>query len=153
MSKAKKTSRPPEAKATLGMKKRFAPLLHLWYGRDEGAGELMKHLPKPYPVSELLDRVAEKRLPPSLYAFSIVESQWSDIAGAVAAKHAKPLSLSDGRLLVEIAHPAYLAAVDSPRVKNAILAEIAALVGENVCKEIRFVPRGRTPNAFRPSGT
>lgn len=144
-----KPDRPPEAKSTLRMKKRLAPLLRQWYGEREGAGELVKHLPRPQPVSEILDRVAKKKVPPAFYAFSAVQAQWERIAGSVAARHTRPLSLADGILMVEIAHPAYLAAVNNPTVKRAILDGISAATGMAICSEIRFVPRGRTAAPFR----
>ena len=134
--------RPPEGTATGRTRKRLAPMLDEWYGENADS-ELMKHLPTAQPVGDVLRRVMQKNLPRGLADFQTVSARWSEIAGEVAARHTRPLSLTAKTLYVEIEHPAYLASVRTKAVQNAILARIADLIGQDRCSAIVFTPAGR----------
>ncbi len=139
--------RPPEGNATGRARRKMTPILREWYGEDGSDGELMKYLPGTQPVGEAIQRVLRKKLPHGLADFRAIADRWPDIAGAVAAQHATPLSLSDKTLFVEVEHPAYLASVRAKAVQTAILARIAELVGPDKCTALTFTPKGRRRDA------
>ena len=113
-----------------------------WYGEDSPA-ELMKHLPEAQHVGDVLGRVLRKNLPRGLADFQTVSERWSEIAGEVAARHTRPLSLTAKTLYIEIEHPAYLTSVRTKTVQEAILSRIADLIGRGQCTTLVFTPAGR----------
>ena len=108
--------RPPEGNATGRARKKMDPILREWYGEDGSDGELMKYLPSSQPVGDVLQRVMQKKLPHGVADFRMVADHWAEIAGAVAAKHITPLSISNKTLFIEVEHPAYLASVRTKAV-------------------------------------
>ena len=103
----------------------------------------MKYLPGTQPVGDVLQRVMRKKLPHGVADFRTVADRWQEIAGAVAAKHTTPLSISNKTLFIEVEHPAYLASVRTKTVQTAILARIAELIGADKCTALTFTPAGR----------
>ena len=134
--------RPPEGTATGRARNRMGSILHEWYG-DGGDCELMKYLPSSQPVGDVLQRVMQKKLPHGVADFRMVADRWAEIAGAVAAKHTTPLSISNKTLFIEVEHPAYLTSVRTKAVQAAILARIAELIGADKCTALTFTPKGR----------
>ena len=137
--------RPPEGNATGRARKKMDPILREWYGEGGGGsdGELMKYLPSSQPLGDVLQRVMRKKLPHGVADFRTISDRWMDIAGAVAAKHTTPLSISNKTLYIEVEHPAYLASVRTKAVQSAILARIAELIGADKCASLTFTPMGR----------
>lgn len=134
--------RPPEGTATGRARNKMGSILGEWYG-DEGDGELMKYLPSAQPVGSVLDRVLKKKLPHGAADFLKISDRWTEIAGEVAARHTKPLSISGKILFIEVEHPAYLTSVRTKTVQAAILARIADLIGPDKCTSLTFTPAGR----------
>ena len=134
--------RPPEGTATGRARKKMDPVLREWYGEGGSDGELMKYLPSSQPVGDVLQRVMRKKLPHGVADFRTVADRWADIAGAVASKHATPLSISNKTLFIEVEHPAYLASVRAKAVQTAILDRIAELIGADKCTALTFTPKG-----------
>ena len=134
--------RPPEGTATGRARKKMDPILREWYG-ENGDSELMKYLPSSQPVGDILRRVMRKKLPHGVADFRTILDRWTEIAGAVAAKHTTPLSFSNRTLFVEVEHPAYLTSVRTKSVQAAILARIAELIGPDKCTALTFTPAGR----------
>ena len=135
--------RPPEGNATGRARKKMSPILREWYGESGSDGEIMKYLPGTQPVGDVLQRVMRKKLPHGVADFRTISDRWTDIAGAVAAKHTVPLSFSNKTLFIEVEHPAYLASVRTKAVQAAILARIAELIGPDKCASLTFTPAGR----------
>ena len=135
--------RPPEGTATCRARKKMDPILREWYGEDSSDGELMKHLPSSQPVGDVLQRVMRKKLPHGVADFRTISDRWAEIAGAVAAKHTTPLSITNKTLFIEVEHPAYLASVRTKAVQSAILARVAELIGADKCTSLTFTPAGR----------
>lgn len=134
--------RPPEGTATGRARNKMGSILGEWYG-DEVDGELMKYLPSAQPIGSVLDRVLKKKLPHGAADFLKISDRWSEIAGEVAARHTKPLSISGKNLFIEVEHPAYLTSVRTKTVQAAILARIADLIGPDKCTSLTFTPAGR----------
>ena len=135
--------RPPEGNATGRARKKMDPILREWYGEGGSDGELMKYLPSSQPVGDVLQRVMQKKLPHGVADFRTVANRWTEIAGAVAAKHTTPLSISNKTLFIEVEHPAYLTSVRTKAVQAAILTRIAELIGADKCTALTFTPKGR----------
>lgn len=135
--------RPPEGTATGRARKKMDPILREWYGENGSDGELMKYLPGTQPVGDVLQRVMRKKLPNGVADFRTISNRWAEIAGAVAAKHTTPLSITNKTLFIEVEHPAYLASVRTKTVQTAILARIAELIGPDKCTALTFTPAGR----------
>ena len=135
--------RPPEGIATGRARKKMDPILREWYGESGSDGELMKYLPGTQPVGNVLQRVMRKKLPNGVADFRTIAARWSEIAGAVAAKHTTPLSITNKTLFIEVEHPAYLASVRTKTVQAAILARIIELIGADKCTALTCVPARR----------
>ena len=135
--------RPPEGTATGRARKKMDPILQEWYGEGDSESELMKYLPSSLPVGDVLQRVMQKKLPHGVADFRTISDRWTEIAGAVAAKHTTPLSFSNKTLFIEVEHPAYLASVRTKAVQAAILARITELIGADKCTALTFTTAGR----------
>ena len=135
--------RPPEGTATGRARKKMDPILQEWYGEGGSESELMKYLPSSQPVGDVLQRVMQKKLPHGVADFRTISDRWTEIAGAVAAKHTTPLSFSNKTLFIEVEHPAYLASVRTKAVQAAILARITEIIGADKCTALTFTPAGR----------
>ena len=103
----------------------------------------MKYLPSSQPVGDVVRRVMRKKMPYGVIDFQTISARWTEIAGAVAAKHTTPLSISNKTLYIEVEHPAYLASVRTKAVQAAILGRIAELIGADKCSSLVFTPKGR----------
>ena len=135
--------RPPEGTATGRARKKMDSILREWSGESGSDGELMKYLPGTQPVGDVLQRVMRKKLPDGVADFRTIAARWPEIAGAVAAKHTTPLSITGKTLFIEVEHPAYLASVRAKAVQTAILDRIAELIGADKCTALTFTPKGR----------
>ena len=135
--------RPPEGTATGRARKKMDSILRDWYGESGSDGELMKYLPGTQPVGDVLQRVMRRKLPDGVADFRMISSCWPDIAGAVAANHTTPLSITNKTLFIEVEHPAYLASVRTKALQAAILARVSELIGADKCTALTFTPKGR----------
>ena len=118
-------------------------LLDAWYGREQGKAEKIRYLPNARKVSEVVESVMERALPPGTFDFLKVVDAWPQIAGAEISARATPFKLENGRLFVEISHPAWLVHFRSPQVKKALIAKVQDLIGKPACYDIVFLPAGR----------
>ena len=138
---------PPPAgggRSTYKMRKKLAPLLESWYSDSsaEASGAMMKFLPQGTSISDALQNVVRKRIPPYMMVIFELRENWADIVGAVSAKRTMPVRYKNGILDVEVGHPAYLAALSSKTIKEAILNKVRQYQGAADCTQIRFVPAG-----------
>ena len=137
--------KPHEGKGTSRTRRKLSGDLQEWYGASEAADAMIKYLPEPRPISDVLSGVMRKRVPRSRLVIFDIRFQWSRIAGDVAAKRTFPLRYQDGILDVEVSHPAYRAALTSRTIREAILAKVRSVSGAEDCRELRFVPAGARP--------
>ncbi len=114
-----------------------------WYGMDRGRSEIAARQAAPVPIADALDQAVRSILPKSMVMLGKVRSEWPEIAGAENARHTEPSFLKDGILFVEISHPAYRMALDTPRVRKLLLEKLQERFGESFCSGLRFVPAGR----------
>jgi predicted nucleic acid-binding Zn ribbon protein len=61
----------------------------------------------PRPLAESLDQLVRALRGTSARSLSGVFERWADAVGPAVAAHTKPISLADGRLVVEVDHPAW----------------------------------------------
>jgi predicted nucleic acid-binding Zn ribbon protein len=61
----------------------------------------------PIPLSESLDVVVRSLRGPSAKAVAGVFAGWDEAVGSQIAAHARPVSLEDGRLVVEVDEPGW----------------------------------------------
>ena len=114
-----------------------------WYGMERARYEIAARQPQPLPIAEALDRVVPSILPKSMVSLGKIRSAWPEIAGLENARRTVPSFLKDGVLFVEISHPAYRMALDTPRVKQLFLRKLQERFGNKICSELKFVPAGR----------
>lgn len=114
-----------------------------WYGMERGRSEIAARQPAPVPIADALDNAVKSILPKTVVLLGKIRSAWPEIAGAENARRTDPSFLKETILFVEISHPAYRMALDTPRVKKLLLEKLQERFGKVICSEIRFVPSGR----------
>lgn len=135
--------RAPEGFATAKARKRYDSYLNSWYGTENGQGELVKHLPNTQSITDVLGRVSKRIFPAYLINLNKVKAQWPILAGERAAKFSRPSFLAEGILNIEVMHAAYRSALEAPEVKKLLLSKVQEIIGEDIVKELRFIPAGR----------
>ena len=114
-----------------------------WYGMERARYEIAARQPRPVPIGEALDRALPSILPKTMLLLGKIRSAWPEIAGPENARRTEPAFLKDGILFVEISHPAYRMALDTPRVKQLLLRKLQERFGKTACSDLKFVPGGR----------
>lgn len=125
-------------------RKKLSSLHAVWYDSpEESRAAMLKYLPAARTVGEILENVIRKKISPNTLYLQQIQTHWQQIAGSVTARRCNPLRLYQKILYLEISHPAYIEAIEVPKIKAAILARIQELIGENNCNGIKYVPAGR----------
>ncbi len=126
--------------------KKYDSLFREWHG---GADSSVHHLPGAESIADVMSSLTKKLVPPWQQKLDLIVNNWTGLVGEMTAKKVTPLKIAENRvLLLELRHPAYRMAFDTPAVKKALLEKITALAGEKICTEIRFVAAGM----FAPAG-
>jgi predicted nucleic acid-binding Zn ribbon protein len=99
-----------------------------------------------HPLTESLDDVVRGlRGGSSARAVAGVFAQWGEIVGPQIAAHARPVSLVDGRLIVEVDEPGW--ATQVRYAERQVVERAAACCGPGVVTSVRVVVVGRYPRA------
>ena len=122
-------------------RKKYSSLLEEWYGSD-APGAVAKHLPKPENLCDVLDRLTKKLVPPWVRAMESVTANWQMIVGEAGAKRLTPIRFDGTTLLLELKHPAYRMAFDTPAVRDAMIRKINEVAQAEICKAVKFVAPG-----------
>lgn len=122
-------------------RKKYGALLDEWYGSD-AQGAMVKHLPKPENLSDVLSGLTKKLVPPWVRAMELVAANWQEIVGDAGAKRLTPLRFDGTTLLLELKHPAYRMAFDTPAVRDAMIRKINEVAQSEICKAVKFVAPG-----------
>lgn len=117
-------------------------MLKDWYGRPRGVVEMLAHLPKPQRLSDVLEKLSGRMMPPETMKLFELRDRWADVAGPEIARRTRPSHIFAGTLHVEVSHPSWLREMASVHVKRALVTKVAAAIGADFCKDIRFVPKG-----------
>ena len=67
-----------------------------------------------------------------------------EIAGAENARRCQPAFLNNGIFYIEVSHPAYRIALETPAIKKQLLERIQEIIGKELCLGIKFIAGGRT---------
>ena len=118
-------------------------MLRDWYGRDRAQSEFAAKQAPPKALSDALDNALKTMIPQSKLAITQIQGCWLEIAGAVNAKHCTPSFIREGILHIEISHPAFRMAIDTPKIRELLLSRIHQKFGNQICSGLRFIPAGR----------
>ncbi len=118
-------------------------MLRDWYGSDRAQSEIAAKQPRPKSLSDALDNALKTVLPKSKLAITQIQGRWVEIAGKVNAKHSTPSFIREGILHIEISHPAFRMAIDTPKMRDLFLSRIQQAFGQDICSALKFIPAGR----------
>ena len=131
-----------------GRKKRqnefMESILRNWYGKDQGEAEMLRYTPETRPISEPLEKVMKSLIPPWEMKVSQIKENWVGIAGEENARRCSPAFLNNGIFYIEVSHPAYRIALETPQIKKQLLARIQKIIGTELCQGLKFIAGGRT---------
>ena len=88
----------------------------------------------PRPVKDSLEHLARRLGAPTATSLGAVFSRWEEAVGATVAAHARPVSLSDGVLVVAVDQPGW--ATQLRYLSNDLLGRLAEVAGEGVVGRI-----------------
>jgi len=96
---------------------------------------------EPQPLAASLDRVAARLGAGSALGLGALYERWEEIVGPATAAHATPGGLRQGRLLVEVDHPAW--ATSLAHLEATLLRRVAEVAGPDLVQgiEVRVRPR------------
>ena len=119
-------------------------ILRNWYGESQGEAEMLRYTPETRPISDPLDNVMKKLIPPWELKISQIKSEWDTIAGSENARRCQPAFLNNGIFYIEVFHPAYRIALETPQIKKQLLERIQTVIGKELCQSIKFIAGGRS---------
>ena len=122
----------------------IASMLSEWHGEEEAGNSLVNFHPQPVGIGSVLDKVVAKTVPPWERKLNEVKLSWAELSGKETAKRCQVSHLNDGVLYIEVFHPAYRIALDTPKIKTMLLEKVQNLLGTTNCRELKFIPMGRT---------
>lgn len=117
-------------------------MLSEWYGESGAPGAMFRHLGSPRSLETVLNDLTRKLAPPWQRILCLLDSRWGEIVGKAAAKHCRAVRFDGTVLWIELAHPAYRMALDTPPMKEALVRKINTVTGEDCCDTIRFIAAG-----------
>jgi predicted nucleic acid-binding Zn ribbon protein len=103
----------------------------------------------PRPVKDGLEGLARRLGAPTASSLGAVFSKWDDVVGATVAAHARPLSLTDGVLVVAVDEPGW--ATQLRYLTNDLLARLADVAGPGVVGRIELRVEGAPRSRKSPS--
>ena len=90
----------------------------------------------PIPLSQALERVAASLGGPGATQTAAVVSGWQEVVGERIASHARPVSLRDGTLLVEVDEPAW--ATELRYLRTELVSRLQASLGTTAVTRIEL---------------
>ncbi len=127
-------------------------MLTEWHGAEEANNSLVNFHPQPVGIDSLLDKIVARAVPPWERRLHEVKLSWAELAGSETARRCQVSHLNDGVLYIEVFHPAYRIALDTPKIKSMMLEKVQKLLGAANCRELKFIPVGRTAPAAAHGG-
>lgn len=115
-------------------------MLQDWYGPERALDEHISKNPQFHSFSDSLDKFMKGIVSEGAVLLDQISFEWGKIVGAANAKLCRPVFFRDGVLKVEVNHPAFKLALDTPKIKQAITARLETL--GITCSSILFVPPG-----------
>jgi len=102
----------------------------------------------PRPVKDSLEHLARRLGAPTATALGAVFSRWDEAVGATVAAHARPVSLTDGVLVVAVDQPGW--ATQLRYLSGDLLTRLAEVAGEGVVGRIDIRVDSGPQKAKRP---
>ena len=131
--------------ASSGKKREYMrQILKDWYGKEQGEAEMIRYSPSPEPISLAMEKELSKLVPPWIRLVQQVRDNWTEIAGPDNARRCTPAFLNNGIFYIEVNHPAYRIALETPKIKQMILERIQTIIGDKLCTGIKYIPAGRS---------
>ena len=119
-------------------------MLRSWYGKEQGRAEMLRYTPETQSIAAPLARVLKSLVPPWELKVAKIREDWPEIAGAENARRCAPAFLNNGIFYIEVSHPAYRIALETPKIKNQLLERIQKIIGRELCQSIKFIAGGRS---------
>ncbi len=117
-------------------------LLSEWYGSERAGVESTAYTPDAVRVGDLAEEFLKKAASAEVLDGIRLREAWQSIAGAQIAAVSELINLRDGVAEVGVFHSAWLRELRGP-VKQQMLRKINQALGEERCRDIRFVPGER----------
>ena len=102
----------------------------------------------PRPVADSLEGLARRLGAPTAGALGAVFRHWEEAVGAAVAAHARPVSLTDGVLVVAVDQPGW--ATQLRYLTSDLLGRLADVAGEGVVGRIDIRVENGPQKAKRP---
>jgi predicted nucleic acid-binding Zn ribbon protein len=102
----------------------------------------------PRPVKDSLEHLARRLGAPTATSLGAVFSRWEEAVGPTVAAHARPVSLSDGVLVVAVDQPGW--ATQLRYLADDLLARLGEVAGEGVVGRIDIRVDSGPQKAKRP---
>ena len=122
----------------------IGPLLCTWYGKGRGEAETLRYTPETGSIADSLEKIMKRLLPPWEWKVMQVREKWKEIAGEENARRCSPAFLNNGIFYIEVSHPAYRIALETPGIKNPLQKRIQSIIGAEYCHSIKFIAGGRS---------
>lgn len=117
-------------------------ILSEWYGNERARAESAAYTPDAVSVGDLAGKLLEKAVSPEVLDGIRLREAWQAIAGKQIASISEPVNLRNGIAEIGVFHNAWLRELQGP-VKRQLLRKINEILGEERCRDIRFVPGER----------
>ena len=125
-------------------RERLKSMLREWYGERDGALEINAHDKPIRLLNELNEEFLKSAFPPNMQYQIQLSSHWQEIISPQLAKMVSFSSLDDdGTIFLEVRHSAFLQD-ELLKTSDLLINRINEKLGAAVCKDVRFVPTGRT---------
>lgn len=108
-------------------------MLTEWHGMEEAGNSLVNFHPQPVGIDSLLDKIVARAVPPWERKLNEIKLSWAELAGNETARRCQVSHLNDGVLYIEVFHPAYRMALDTPKIKSMMLEKVQKLLGAANC--------------------
>lgn len=117
-------------------------LLLEWYGKKRADSEMVAYLPDSKPISEWIDKVTQGLGTSEQLNVLDLKENWEKLVGKDIANVSKPVSMGNGKLVVEVTRTMWLNQLQK-KYKNEMIDKINCHCNADVCSDILFVPSGR----------
>ncbi|MBR2365180.1 MAG: DUF721 domain-containing protein [Lentisphaeria bacterium] len=117
-------------------------MLTSWLGEEEGRGEFLRFRPESKEMSSLLERAVSRCIKPWTMKVMKLQESWQEIAGPDIARKCTVVNVENSIVYIEVRHPAFLAVLNSPRMKKVMLEKIHTVLSREDASEIKFLAAG-----------
>jgi hypothetical protein len=124
------------------MEKSLESMLPSFLGEEDGRAEFLRFRPESRQMADLLERAVSKCIKPWTMNVLKLQNSWQEIAGADVARKCTVVNVENSIVYIEVRHPAFLAVLNSPRMKKVMLEKIHTILSQDDASEIKFIASG-----------